>query len=240
MLVCDAVCTRDDGTILKPSASATYLDRFYHAAPGEERFELTAAPSSLAASASSRLDPAADSRAILGENAQGELWHWNILSSEVALGRGAPNISTCGGVTNNTAYSNTVVGMDRSIRTPEACCAACNAFAACQYWNLVSASSSLRMLCHGACLFSALIQTVVTPGSELGHGAQRLWLFLQVRRGWHSPTARRHQWHPCWWRKFSWAAATASGGAVADTAETIQVLGPRMGKPGMCTRSCGE
>eukprot|EP01051_Picozoa_sp_SAG22_P002759 SAG22_NODE_126_length_18820_cov_10.207788_6_plen_395_part_00 len=128
--------------ILKPSAAAVLLDRFYgpYHAEGDDLFEVTAAPSSLAAFTSARLDPAADSRAVLGEN-PGELWSWNILSSQSALGTSTlfdeSTTPACGRVTNNTAYSNTVVGMDKSIRTPEACCAACNAFGPeCSFWNL--------------------------------------------------------------------------------------------------------
>ena len=137
-------CTRADGVILKPSAAAVLLDRFYgpYHAEGDDLFEVTAAPSSLAASTSARLDPAADSRAVLGENPRGELWSWNILSSQSTLGTStlfdeSTTTSACGSVTNNTAYGNTVVGMDKSIRTPEACCAACNAFGPeCSFWNL--------------------------------------------------------------------------------------------------------
>ena len=135
-------CTRADGVILKPSAAAVLLDRYYgpYHAEGDDLFEVTAAPSSFAASTAARLDPAADSRAVLGQIPQGELWNWNILSSQSALGTSASvdeSDSACGSVTNNTAYSNTVVGMDTSIRTPKACCAACNAFGPeCSYWNL--------------------------------------------------------------------------------------------------------
>ena len=134
-------CTRADGVILKPSAAAVLLDRFYGPSHAEfdELFQVTAAPSSLAASTSARLDPAADSRAVLGEHPQGELWSWNILSSQSVLSTTTSSevlSLACGSVTNNTAYRNTVVGMDKSIRTPEACCAACNAFPECAYWNL--------------------------------------------------------------------------------------------------------
>ena len=130
-------CARSDGVILKPSSAAIRIDRFYHAAAGEERFEVTAAPSSLAASADARLHPAADSRAVLADNSQRELWNWNILSSVVVPVLSVEDVTapppdtTCGSMTNNTANSNTVVGMDKSIRTPEACCAACYAFPTC-------------------------------------------------------------------------------------------------------------
>ena len=130
-------CARSDGVILKPSSAAIRIDRFYHAAAGEERFEVTAAPSSLAASAGARLHPAADSRAVLADNSQRELWNWNILSSVVVPVLSVEDVTapppdtTCGSMTNNTANSNTVVGMDKSIRTPEACCAACYAFPTC-------------------------------------------------------------------------------------------------------------
>ena len=134
------------------------------AAPASRRrYELTAAPSSLASSSAPHLDPVADSRAVLGESGSPELWWWSILSTAAVWctqyhpvawcqqnGFGPTNAdgsaaiettdvatsSDACAVTNGTAYGGAPIGEDRSATTAEACCAACSASAKCAHWNL--------------------------------------------------------------------------------------------------------